>query len=133
MGIEVRYSTNRAPVSGNPKADCKGVKEAIGLPSSVDPFPPIALCMTSIPGDEGGLILVDFGVLPDPFSTSVSAFFVYKVSLIGGGLLVSCGIFLGLPFFCDSSSKPEGTISFSWERMIYSPCSTWGRRLRKCF
>jgi hypothetical protein len=133
MGIEVRSSTNRAPVCWNPKADCKGVKEAIGLPSSIDPFPPIASDVTSILGDEGGLILLDLGGLPDLFSTSVSAFFVCKVSLIGGGLSVSYGICSGLPFFCASCSKPGGTPSFSWERMISSPCKTWGRPLCLCF
>ena len=114
MGIEVRSSTNRAPICGNPKADCKGVKEAIGLPSSVDPFHSIALgVLTSIPYDEGGLSLLDLSGLPDLFSTSVSAFFVCKVSLIGGGLSVSCGIFSGLPFFCASCSKLGGTLYFS--------------------
>jgi hypothetical protein len=103
MGIEVRSSTNRALVCGNPKVDCKGVKEAIGLPSSIDPFPHIALgVLTSILGDEGGLSLLDLGGLLDLFSTSVSAFFVCKVSLIGGGLSISCGIFLGLTFFFAS-------------------------------
>ena len=134
MGIEVRSSTNRASVCGNPKADCKGVKEAIGPPSSVDPFPPIALgVLTSTPGDEGGLILLDLGGLPNLFSTSVSTFFICKVSLIGGGLSVSCGIFSRLPFFCASYSKPGGTLSCSWERMIASPYSNWGRPLRLCF
>jgi hypothetical protein len=114
MGIEVRSSTNRAPVYGNPKVDCKGVKEAIGLPSFVYHFPPIALgILTSIPGDEGGLSLLDLGGLSNLFSTSVSAFFVYKVCLIGGGLSVSCGIFSRLPFFCASCSKPGGTLSCS--------------------
>ena len=48
----MRSSTNRDPVYGNPKADCKGVKEAMGLPSSLDPFTPIALgVLTSTPGD----------------------------------------------------------------------------------
>jgi hypothetical protein len=82
MGIEVRSSTNRAPVYGNPKADCKGVKEAMGLPSFVDPFPPIALgVFSSTPGDEGGLSLLDLGGLPDLFSTSISTFFFSVRSL----------------------------------------------------
>jgi hypothetical protein len=38
MGMEVRSSTKRAPVSDSPKVDSKGVKEVMGLPSSVDPF-----------------------------------------------------------------------------------------------
>ena len=124
MGIEVTSSKNRAHVCGNPKADCKGVKEAIGIPSSVDPFPPISLgVLTSILGDEGGLSLLDMGGLPNLFSTSVSAFFVSKVSLIGGGLSVSCGIFSRLPFFCASCLNPGGTLYCFWERMISSPCS----------
>jgi len=76
MEIEVRSSTNRAPVCGNPKANYKGVKEDMELTSSVDPFPPIALgVLTSIPGDKGGLSLLDLGGLLDLFSTSVSTFF----------------------------------------------------------
>ena len=43
MGIEVRSSTNRSHVCENPKADCKGVKEAMGLLISIDHFPLIAL------------------------------------------------------------------------------------------
>jgi hypothetical protein len=114
MEIEVRSSTNRSLVCGNPKADCKGVKEAKGFPSSVDPFPPIALgVLTSTPGDEGGVSLLDLGGLPDLFSASVSDFFVCKVSLFCGGLSVSCGTFSGLPSFCSSCSKPRVTFSFS--------------------
>jgi hypothetical protein len=134
MEIEVRSSTNRAPVCGNPKADCKGVKEAMGLPSSVDPFPPIALgVLTSTPGDEGGVSLLDSGGLPDLLSASVSDFFVCKASLFCGGLSVSCGTFSGFPFFCASCSKPGGTFSCSWGRVIASPCSTLGRPLCLCF
>jgi hypothetical protein len=134
MGIEVRSSTNRAPVCGNPKADCKGVKEAMGLPSSVDPFPPISLCvLTSTPGDEGRVSLLDLGGLPEFFFASVSDFFVCRVSLFCGGLSVSCGNFLGFPFFCASCSKPGGTFSCSRGRLIASPCSTWGRPLHLCF
>jgi len=114
MGMEVRSSTNRAPVCGSPKVDCKGVKEAIGLPSSIDPFPPTALgVLTSTPGDEVGVGLLDLGGLPDLFSTSVF--------LLGEGLSVSCRDFLGFPFFCVSYSKPGGTLSCSWGVVISSP------------
>jgi hypothetical protein len=109
MEIDVRSSTNRAPVCGNPKANCKGVKEAMGLPSSVDPFPPIALgVLTSTPGDERGVSLLDLGGIPDLLSTSVSGFFVCKASLFCGGLSVSYGTFSGLLFSCASCSKPGG-------------------------
>ena len=134
MGIEVRSSTNRTPVCGNPKADCKGVKEAMGLPSSVDPFPPISLgILTSTPADEGGVSLLESGGIPDLLSTSVSGFFVYKASLFCGGLSVSCGTFSGLPFSCASCLNPGGVFSCSWGRMIDSPCSTLGRPLHLCF
>ena len=106
MGMEVRSSTNRSPVYGSPKVDCKGVKEAMGLPSSVYPFPPTALgVLTSTPGDEVGVGLPDLGGLLDLFSASV--FF------LGGGLSISYRDFLGFPFFCASCSKPGGTLSFS--------------------
>jgi hypothetical protein len=45
MGMEVRSSTKRSLVFGSPKVDYKGVKEVMGFPSSVDPFPPAALGM----------------------------------------------------------------------------------------
>jgi hypothetical protein len=134
MGIEVRSSTNRAHVYGNPKANCKGVKEAMGLPIFVYIFPPTALgVLTSTPGDEGGVSLLDLGGLPNLFSALVSDFFFCKVSLFYGGLSVSCGIFSGFPFFFASCSKPGGTLSCSWGRVISSPCSTWGRPLCLCF
>jgi hypothetical protein len=77
MEIEMRSSTNRPHVFGNPKADCKRVKEAMGLPRSVDPFPPISLgVLTSTLGDEGGVSLIDSGGLPDLLSASVSDCFV---------------------------------------------------------
>ena len=114
MGMEVKSSKNRAPFCGSPKVDCKGVKEAMGLPRSIDPFPPVALGMlTSTPGDEGGVGLLDLGDLPDLFSASVF--------LLGGGLSVSCRDFLGFPFFCTSCSKPGGTLYCSWGRLISSP------------
>ena len=103
MGMEVRSSTKRAPVCDSPKVDCKGVKEAMGLPSSIDPFPPIALgVLTSTLGDEVRVGLPDLGGLPDLFSTSVFLFC--------GGLSVSYRAFLGFPFFCASCSKPGGTL-----------------------
>jgi hypothetical protein len=114
MEIEVRSSTNRAPICGNPKEDCKGVKEAMGLPSYVDPFPPISLgVLTSTLGDEGGVSLLDLGGIPDLFSASVSNFFFCKVSLFCGGLSVCCGTFSGFPFICASCLKPGGTFSCS--------------------
>jgi hypothetical protein len=134
MGIEVRSSTNRSPVYGNLKEDYKGVKEAMGLPISIVPFPPISLgILTSTLGDEGGVSLLDLGGFPDLFSTSISDFFVCEVSLFCGGLSVSRGTFLGFPFFCSSHSKPRGTFSCSWGRVIASPCSTCGRPLCLCF
>jgi hypothetical protein len=134
MEIEVRSSTNRAPIYGNPKVDCKGVKEAMGLPSSVYPFPSISLgILTSTLGDEGGVSLLDSGGILDLLSASVSGFFICKASLFCGGLSVSCGTFLGFPFSCASCSKPGGVFSCSWGRVIDSPCSTLGRTLRLCF
>jgi hypothetical protein len=134
MDIEVRSSTNTAPVYGNPKADCKGVKEAMGLPSSVDPFPPITLgVLTSTPGDEGGVTLLDSRGLSDLLYAFVSGFFVCKASLFCGGLSISYGTFSGLRFFCASCSKPRGKFSCSWGRVIASPCSTLGRPLSLCF
>jgi hypothetical protein len=95
MGMEVRSSTKRSHVYGSPKVDCKGVKEAMGLPSSIDDFPPVALgILTSTPGDEGGVSLPDLGGLPDIFFPSVFLFC--------GGLSVSCGAFLGF----SSSVRP---------------------------
>ena len=95
MELEVRSSTNRASVYGNPKVDCKGVKEAMGLPSSIDPFPPTALgVLTSTPGDEVGVGLPNLGGLPNHFST--------LVFLFGGGISTSCRVFSGFPFFCAS-------------------------------
>ena len=94
--------------------DCKGVKEAMGLPSSIDPFPLVALgVLTSTPGDEVGVGLPDLGGLPDLFSASVF--------LLGGGISVSCRDFLGFPFFCASCSKPGGMLYFSSGRLISSP------------
>ena len=86
MGMEVRSSTNRAPVCRSLKVDCKGFKEAMGLPSFVDPFPPASLgVFSSTPGDKGGVILPDLGGLPDLFSA--------LVFLLGGGLSASCRAF----------------------------------------
>jgi hypothetical protein len=86
MGMEVRSSTKKAPVSGNPKVDYKGVKEVMGLPSSIDPFPPAALGMlTSTFIDEVGVGLPNLGGLPNLFAA-----FVF---LLGGGLSASCRAF----------------------------------------
>jgi hypothetical protein len=114
MGMEVRSSTNRSLVCGSPKVDCNGVKESMGLPSSVDPFPLATLgVFSSTTSDKGGVILLDLGGLPDLFSASVFLFC--------GGLSVSYRAFLGFPFFCASWSKPGGTLSCSWGRVISSP------------
>ena len=114
MEIEVRSSTNRALVRGNPKADCKGVKEAMGIPSSIDLFPSISLgILTSKTGDEGGVSLLDSGGIPDLPSAYVFGFFVCKASLFCGGLSVSCGTFSGFPFSCASCLKPGGIFSCS--------------------
>jgi hypothetical protein len=76
----------RAPISNNPNVEYKGVKEVMGLPSSVDPFPPATLGMlTSTFIDEVGVGLPDLGGLPNLFST-----FVF---LLGGGLSASCRAF----------------------------------------
>jgi len=134
MDIEVSSSTNRAPIYGKPKADCKWVKEAMGLPSSVDPFHSIALgILTSKIGDEGRVSLLDSGGILDLLSASVFGFFFYKASLFCGGLSVSCGDFLGFPFSCAFCSKPGGVFSCSWGRVISYPCSNLGRPLRLCF
>jgi hypothetical protein len=86
MGMEVRSSTKRAPVSSSPKVDYKGVKEVMELPSSIDPFPPAALGMlTSTFIDEVGVGLSDLGGLPNHFSS--------LVFLLGGGLSASCRAF----------------------------------------
>jgi hypothetical protein len=86
MGMEVRSSTKSALVSGSPKVDYKGVKEVMGLPSSIDPFPPAALGMlTSTFIDEVGVGLPNLGGLPNLFSALV--FF------LGGGLSASCRAF----------------------------------------
>ena len=86
MGMEVRSSTKRSPVCGSPKVDCKGVKEAMGLPSSIEPFPPAALGMlTSTFIDEVGVGLPDLGDLPNLFSS--------LVFLLSGGLSASCRAF----------------------------------------
>ena len=123
MGMEVRPSTKRALICGSPKVDYKGVKEAMGLPRSVDPFPPATLgVLTSTFGDEVGVGLPDLGGLPGLFST--------LVFLLGGGLSASCRAFSGFSFFCASCSKPGGTLSCSklggmlscsWGRVISSP------------
>jgi hypothetical protein len=60
---------------------CKGVKEVMGLPSSVDLVSPIASgIMISKVGDEGGVDLLDLGGVLDLLSASVSGFFVSKAS-----------------------------------------------------
>jgi hypothetical protein len=83
MGMGVRSSTKRAPVSGSPKVDYKGVREVMGLPISIDPFPPTALGMlTSTCIDKVGVGLLDLGGLPNLFSA--------LVFLLGGGLSASC-------------------------------------------
>jgi hypothetical protein len=130
MDIEVRSSTNMAPVYGNLKANCKGVKEAVGLPSSVDPFPFVSLViLTSTTSDEGGVSLLDLGGIPDLLSTSVFGFSICKASLFCGRLSVSCGTFSGFPLSCAFFSKPGGVFFISWGRVISSPCSTLGRPL----
>jgi hypothetical protein len=84
--MEVRSSTKRDPISGTPKVDYKGVKEVMGLPISIDPFPPATLGMlTSTFIDEVGVGLPDLGGLPNLFST--------LVFLLGGGLSASCRAF----------------------------------------
>jgi hypothetical protein len=56
-----------APICGSPKADCKGVKEAMRLPRYVDLVSPMALgILTSIVGDEGGVDLLDLSRCPNP-------------------------------------------------------------------
>jgi hypothetical protein len=66
--------------------DYNGVTEVMGLPSSVDPFPPTTLGMlTSTFIDEVGVGLLDLGGLPNHFSALV--FF------LGGGLSASCRAF----------------------------------------
>jgi hypothetical protein len=58
----------------------------MGLPSSVDTFPPTALGMlTSTFIDEVGIGLLDLGGPPNLFST--------LVFLLGGGLSASCRAF----------------------------------------
>ena len=61
--------------------DCKGVKEVMGLPRSIDLVSPISSgIMISIAGDEGGLdIPISGGVLGLLFA-SVSGSPVYKNS-----------------------------------------------------
>jgi hypothetical protein len=51
---------------GVPKFDCNGVKEVIGLPSSVDVVPPIF----------SGISLMIYGVVSSSFPFSVSDSFV---------------------------------------------------------
>jgi hypothetical protein len=87
---------------------------SMGLPSSIDCFPPAALGMlTSTPSDDLGVGLVDLGGLLDLFSASVF--------LLGGGLSVSCRTFLGFPLFCVSYLKLGGTLSCSWGRLNSPP------------
>ena len=86
----------------------------MGLPISLDPFTPIALgVLTSTPGDEGGVSLLDSRGISNLLSSFVSGFFVCKASLFYGGLSISYGTFSGLRFFCASCSKPGGTFSCS--------------------
>jgi hypothetical protein len=86
MGMEVRSSTKIAPVSGSPKVDYKGVKEVMGIPRSVDPFPPTTLgILTSTFINEVGVGLPELGGLPNLFSA--------LVFLLGGGLSTSCRAF----------------------------------------
>jgi hypothetical protein len=61
--------------------DYIGVKEVMGLPSSVDLVPPmVSGTMTSTVGDEGGVDLPIFGGVLGLLSASVSNSSVCKVS-----------------------------------------------------
>ena len=70
-----------APICGSRKAEYKGVKEAMGLPISVDLVSPMTLgILTSTVGDEGGVDLLDSGGVLGLLSASVSRFYVCKAS-----------------------------------------------------
>jgi hypothetical protein len=115
---------------GVQKEDCKGVKEAMGLPISVDLVSPMALgILTSMTGDEGGVELLELGGVSGLLSASVSGFSVCKASSFCEDLSVSCGNYSGLNLSCASSLKPGGVSSCSRGRVIASPCSTLGSPL----
>ena len=81
--------------------DCKGVKEVMGHPRSVDLVSPMALgILTSTTGDEGGVDLLDSGGVPGLLSVSVSGFSICKASSFCEDLSVSCGISSGLNLSC---------------------------------
>jgi hypothetical protein len=103
-----------APICGSPKADCKGLKEAMGLPIFVDLVSAMALgILTSTTGDEGGVKLLELGGVLDLLSTSVSRFYIYKASSFCEYLSVSCGNYSALNLSCDSCLKPGGVSSCS--------------------
>jgi hypothetical protein len=61
--------------------DCKGVKEVMGLPSSIDLVSPISLgIMISATSDEGGVDLLGSGGVLDLLLASVSVFSICKAS-----------------------------------------------------
>jgi hypothetical protein len=108
----VRSLTYMAPIYGGPKVDYKWVKEAMGLPSSIDLVSPMALgIFTSTADDEGGVDLLDSGGVPDLLFVSVSGFFVCKASLFCEYLSVSYGISSGLTLSCASCLNPGGVSS----------------------